>query len=258
MKKKLISIAIASVLVISSGQLLADQYDEDSTTDDQGYTAIGIGATSGALMAGPAGLIIGGFLGSLYGRGEAEDELQDMEFVAESEADALVEAPMHDEAEDLILASTSKDIPQIDSGLSEEKNRIKEIVTNDLSIAVYFKPGSVNFESFYTQQFLTISNLLHEMPEMELNLEGYSDRQGNQSDNLQLSAERLESVRDYFVNSGIDPNRIKVRAYGEKNFLSTPGELESYVFDRRVVVSFRESTKNLQNNIAVVKEASSL
>ena len=258
MKKTLVSIAIASVLAVSSSQILADQYDEDSITNEQDYTAIGVGAASGALIAGPAGLIVGGIVGSLFGWGDSDDESQGTELAAESDSDTVAEIPGNDKAEDLMVASTSNVIPLVDSELSEEPNRIKEIVTNDLSIAVYFKPGSVNFESFYTQQFSTLSNLLHEMPEMELNLEGYSDRRGTQSDNLQLSAERLESVRDYFINSGIDASRINVHAYGEKNFLSTPGELESYMFDRRVVVSFKAASKDSQNSVAAVSNASSL
>lgn len=255
MKKTLVSIAIASVLAVSSSQLLADQNDEDSITNEQDYTAIGIGATSGALIAGPAGLIVGGIIGSLFGWEPSEDELYGEELAAESDSEML---PVLDESEDLMVASTSNVIPQGDSELSEEANRIKDIVTNDLSVAVYFKPGSVNFESFYSHQFSTLSNLLHEMPDMELKLEGYSDRQGTQSDNLRLSAERLESVRDYFINSGIDESRIKAYAYGEKNFLSTPGELDSYMFDRRVVVSFKAASKDSQNNVAAVNDASSL
>lgn len=258
MKKTFVSIAIASVLAASSSQVLADQYNEDSITNEQDYTSIGVGAVSGALIAGPVGLIVGGMVASLFGWGDSEDESQEPGLADESDSDTLAEISGHDESKDLMVASSSNVIAFVDSESSEEPSRIKEIVANDLSIAVYFKPGSVNFESFYSQQFSTISNLLHEMPEMELNLEGYSDRQGTQADNLQLSAERLESVRDYFVNSGIDASRINVHAYGEKNFLSTPGELDSYIFDRRVVVSFMATSKDSQNNVAVVSDASSL
>ena len=98
-------------------------------------------------------------------------------------------------------------------------------------------------------------NLLHEMPELELNLDGYSDRRGSQADNLLLSEVRLESVRDYFVNNGIDEKRIHLHAHGEKNFMSTPGELESYMFDRRVVVSFSHASNATNNNVAELGKA---
>ena len=94
------------------------------------------------------------------------------------------------------------------------------------------------------------------IPEMELNLDGYSDRQGTAIDNLQLSTERLVSIRDYFVAKGVDENRINLHAYGEKDFLSTPGELESYMYDRRVVVSFKAPAQISKDNVAIINPAS--
>ena len=269
MKKKLVSIAITSVLTASSGQLLADQTDESQATNENDYTAIGVGAASGALMAGPAGLIVGGFIGSLFSGGNSDDALpltvNDDVPADESGAETTVEAdgvaPVkadQDMPEDMLLASTSKNIPLPGSELTVDADRIKQIITSDLNVTVYFKPGSMAFESFYTQQFSVMLNLLHEMPELELNLDGYSDRRGSQADNLLLSEVRLESVRDYFVNNGIDPQRIHLNAYGEKNFMSTPGELESYMFDRRVVVSFKRPSQSTNNNVADMRKVPQL
>lgn len=272
MKKNFVSMAIAAVLAASSSQILADQYDENATTNEHDYIAVGVGAASGALIAGPAGLIVGSIVGGLFGWGSSEEAGTDMDQPdVEQQSSALVaafdldpdlsivkETPEHKESEGLMLASLNSDTALVEEEQPGEINRIKQIVVNDLNVAVYFKPGSVDFESFYSQQFSVIANLLHEMPEMELNLEGYSDRQGMQSDNLQLSAERLESVRNFFVNNGIDASRINIHAYGEKNFLSTPGELDSYMFDRRVVVSFKEPSKHPQNSVATVDDKSSL
>lgn len=255
-RKTLISIAISSALTVSSSQVFADLTVGDSTADESSHTAMGVGAVSGALVAGPAGFVIGGVLGSFFGEQDAEKLESEIEATVESEPNEYNEPD--DEFSDLMVASSNDLVPADDTELLDTADRIKQIITHDLNMAVYFKPGSVDFETFYSRQFSTITNLLHEMTELELNLDGYSDRQGSQDDNLQLSAQRLESVRDYFINSGIDKSRINVRAYGEKNFVSTPGELDSYVFDRRVVVSFRESTKNSHNSVAVVKKAPSL
>lgn len=272
MKKKNILIAIATALAVGSTHVSAATYDESSTETEINYTAMGVGATTGGLLFGPVGILVGGIAGSLYDSNTPEDSQQtvdqsvddgmasNIEKTTESVSDALVKNPEPNEPEGLMLASSSDDISFIDEELAEESvkdySRIKEIITNDLSVIVHFKPGSVNFENFYSQQFSTVSNLLHEMPEMELNLDGYSDRQGAESDNLQLSTERLESVRDYFVKNGIDANRVNINAYGEKDFLSTPGELDSYVFDRRVVVSFKAPIQIPKNNIAVVSDSS--
>ena len=96
--------------------------------------------------------------------------------------------------------------------------------------------------------------MLNKIPDLELKLDAYSDRLGNEADNLQLSAERLASVHEYFVNHGIDLNRITSYAHGEKNFVSLPGDLDTYMFDRRVVVSFKTPSQGLQNNLAIMTE----
>ena len=117
---------------------------------------------------------------------------------------------------------------------------------------------SGHLEKFYSQQLSVISSLLSEIPDLELNLDGYSDRQGDEAENMQLSVARLQSVRNYFVAHGIDGDRIKVNAYGEKNFVSSPGELAAYVFDRRVVVSFTSPSVNTGSNVAAIADKSSL
>lgn len=258
MKKRLVSIAIASVLAASSNHVLAEQYGEDAISIEGDYTAIGIGAVGGAVLGGPVGLIVGSYLGSLYGSDDSVNDSQITESATVSDSDSLAKMPEQDKSDDLMVASSGEISYLGKPDLVEEPNRIKEIVTNNLNVTVYFKPGSVDLESFYSQQLSTLSNLLNELPEMELNLEGYSDRQGTQSDNLQLSEERLQSVRDYFINGGIDADRINLHAYGEKNFQSTPGELDSYMFDRRVVVSFTTSSKGSQNNVATASDTSPL
>ena len=252
MKKKLISIAIASLIVTNTGQVLASQDIEDSTDDNQQVTAIGIGAVSGALLAGPAGLIVGGIVGAIAGRQDSdlESEVQGVDQLAETESmlnEMLATSKQDEVTEDLVVASAGNEVPVIEA---EAISPIQEIISNDLSMDVYFKAGSVDVEKFYTQQLSVLANLLQEIPDLQLNLDGYSDRQGKEADNLQLSVARLESVREYFVDQGIDDGRINVKAYGEKNFVSTPGDLDTYMFDRRVVISFKATPSNSPSNVA--------
>ena len=253
MKKKIISIAIASIIATGSGQVMADQENRDTSNNKKQVTAISIGAVSGALIAGPAGLIVGGIVGALAGRSGSESEVEGVGNLAETESmlNEMIEASKKDDhLQNVVLASASSEVPMMDAEFPESTNTVQEIVSNDLSMDVYFKAGSVDVEKFYSQQLSVLSHLLSELPDLRLNLDGYSDRQGSEADNYQLSVARLESVREYFVKHGIDDNRINVNAYGEKDFISAAGDLGAYMFDRRVVVSFETIPSNSSNSVA--------
>ena len=259
MKKKLISIAIASLIATSTGHVMANQDIEDSTDDNQQVTAIGIGAVSGALLAGPAGLIVGGIVGAIAGRQDSdlESDVQGIDHLAETESmlnEMLEASKKEDVQESIVVASTDNELALIEVKIPDT---LKEIISNDLSMDVYFKAGSVDVENFYAQQLSTISNLLGEIPELQLVLDGYSDRQGSEADNFQLSIARLESVRKYFENQSIDGNRITTNAYGEKKFISKSGDLSAYMFDRRVEVSFKDSSNDKKNSVATITGSAS-
>ncbi|MCW8831294.1 MAG: OmpA family protein [Gammaproteobacteria bacterium] len=261
MKKKLISIAIASLIATGSGQTMAAQDEEVMTSGKKQVTAISIGAVSGALLAGPAGLVVGGLVGAIAGRQGSESEVEAVDHLAETETmlnEMLETSRQEDVVEEVMVASVSHDVPVIEPAPAEAVDNVQEIISNDLSMDVYFKAGSVDVENFYTHQLSVLLNLLNEIPELRLNLDGYSDRQGSEADNLQLSIARLESVREYFVDQGIDDSRININAHGEKNFVSAPGDLDAYVFDRRVVVSFESAPSEMQNSVAAITDASSI
>lgn len=277
MKKRIIAMAVATIMAAGSTQALAEQNDSEALFNQQDYQAMGIGAVTGAIIAGPVGLIVGGAVGKIYAdqNFSTENVENEIEMVAiteqvtdssNGEVDVVVntapspttkESTESDDAA-MMVASASNAIPMASLQQLQKSKRVKEIIAYDLSMDIYFKPGSVNFESFYSRQLASILNLMEAMPELQLNLDGYSDRQGSKDDNLQLSVERLDSVKDYFISKGVDVNRINLNAHGEKNFLSMPGELDTYIFDRRVVVSFDLSQQSSANSIALLGDISFL
>jgi outer membrane protein OmpA-like peptidoglycan-associated protein len=99
---------------------------------------------------------------------------------------------------------------------------------------------------------------MQQLPDIDIHLEGYSDRRGDKDTNLVLSNQRLDSVRNQLLQAGIDASRIHVSAYGELQFISTPGDLEAYTFDRRVVIRFQHSSASTNDPVASIENNTTL
>ncbi len=65
-------------------------------------------------------------------------------------------------------------------------------------------------------------------------LAGYASSEGTAAHNMRLSKDRANSVKTYLVNSGIDPKRIKIKAFGETHPIADNSTEEGRVANRRV------------------------
>ena len=52
-------------------------------------------------------------------------------------------------------------------------------------------------------------------------IDGYSDSWGGRNTNLKMSERRAKTIREHFVKSGINPERIEAKGYGEKRHISS-------------------------------------
>lgn len=87
----------------------------------------------------------------------------------------------------------------------------------------------------------TVADMLHQNPNMVIQLEGHTDTRGDKSLNLKLSEDRVESVRNYLVRRGVSKGRIKLKAYGGSQPLSTENTEEAHKLNRRVEVRIIEN-----------------
>lgn len=61
----------------------------------------------------------------------------------------------------------------------------------------------------------TVAQVLRDYPDINVEIQGHTDSQGNDDYNMRLSQSRAESVREYLINKGIDSRRLTARGYGE-------------------------------------------
>lgn len=76
--------------------------------------------------------------------------------------------------------------------------------------------------------------ILQENPTFKVFLEGFTDNQGDWNENLLLSQQRVENVKQYLISKGIDAVRIKSKAWGSSKPVSSNLIEEKRKFNRRV------------------------
>ena len=148
MKTKIISIAIASILSTGSIEVMANPLDDEGATNNS-YAEIGIGAVGGAILGGPVGILVGGAIGGIIGGQEEADEVQAIEDLAEYESmlnEEQASVTENNEPENILLASVDSSIPLVAVEQEVATNALRDIISNDLSLDVYFKDGSVDGE----------------------------------------------------------------------------------------------------------------
>ncbi|NJL15134.1 MAG: OmpA family protein [Microscillaceae bacterium] len=86
-------------------------------------------------------------------------------------------------------------------------------------------------------------NLLREYPDAFITLEGHTDSEGTEEDNLQLSKDRAASVRQYLIDKGIDATRISSTGYGESRPIDTNATEAGRSRNRRVEMRLKATEK---------------
>lgn len=67
-------------------------------------------------------------------------------------------------------------------------------------------------------------------------IDGFTDSYGGRNDNFKMSQRRAQTIRELFVNKGIDPTRIEAKGYGEKRHIASNDTALGRDKNRRVVI----------------------
>ncbi len=277
MKKSLLNIAVTMSLTgaVFSGSVLSTQAyaddlniagnnnSNDDATETYMYPGMGVGAATGTVIAGPVGFIVGGLIGAIVGSKQdvsSSSETTAAETTDTEIADNTVETDLTvTSSEDTSMSeSTEQNTRQpgvqvaqlgtihavVDESIESQHDTLMDILTADLSLDIYFRSGSTDIEAFYPARLAAIADLMNTMDKLELHLDGYTDRRGNKTKNIELANERIEKVREQLINAGVDETRIISKAFGEMKMVSNAGDLEGYTFDRKVVIRFERSSVN--------------
>jgi outer membrane protein OmpA-like peptidoglycan-associated protein len=100
--------------------------------------------------------------------------------------------------------------------------------------SVLFEQSKPNLlpESF--SELDLVVTFLQSNPDVAIELSGHTDNRGVQRDNVKLSQDRVETVKEYLVSQGIDAKRISGKGYGGTKPIANNDNVETRKLNRRV------------------------
>jgi OOP family OmpA-OmpF porin len=104
-----------------------------------------------------------------------------------------------------------------------------------------FSQGQARIQPQSYQELDELAEMMRDNTKMVIQLEGHTDNMGDPGANLKLSENRVEAVKKYLVARGISKGRIKTKAFGGIQLLTTDVTPEARDANRRVEVRILKS-----------------
>ena len=103
----------------------------------------------------------------------------------------------------------------------------------ELKQQIHFQPNRAVILSDSYDVLKEIAQALKDA-NVAVRIEGHTDNVGKRSENLQLSQDRADAVKDYLVKEGVPATRLKAVGYGQKRPISSNASRAGRTLNRRV------------------------
>lgn len=107
---------------------------------------------------------------------------------------------------------------------------------------VLFDTGKAELKAGGRRSLERVAQVLDKYPERRILVEGFTDSEGNEDYNMQLSARRAESVKRQLESLGVGDQRVETRAYGESYPVADNGTASGRQQNRRVEIVFSDGS----------------
>lgn len=98
---------------------------------------------------------------------------------------------------------------------------------------VYFPFNSSNLRKNAQDSLEVNAEFLRKFRSLKVQVEGHCDERGSVQYNLALGEKRAQSIKDYLVASGVEPNRITTISFGKERPISLNHDEVSWSKNRR-------------------------
>ena len=124
---------------------------------------------------------------------------------------------------------------------SLEMVRIEEMIEKDIALPLknlFFETSKYNIKATSFPELKRLAKLVKDY-NLVVEISGHTDNRGSDSDNMLLSQNRADAVKDYLIKQGCTADRIKAVGYGEERPIRSNGSSTGRAQNRRVEVRFK-------------------
>ena len=115
----------------------------------------------------------------------------------------------------------------------------QEMIDENKSVKInnlFFETAKFELKPESFVELNRITTILKKFQDYKLIIEGHTDNVGNEKYNLELSEKRAQSVVDYLISKGYDPNNISYKGYGFSNPENDNSTVAKKALNRRVEI----------------------
>ena len=110
---------------------------------------------------------------------------------------------------------------------------------NKAAASIFFGTGSSKLLAKSNTALDNIVTILKANTDYKVDINGFTDNQGNADKNRALSEERAAAVQDYLVKKGIEGNRLSAAGFGDENPVADNKTAAGRAKNRRVEMKVR-------------------
>jgi len=112
---------------------------------------------------------------------------------------------------------------------------------------LYFDSGKTSLNNSSKEVLSKIHKVLESFPNVNVIVETHTDNSGDEAVNLRMTTERVNSIKSFFLESGLKEERLKVKAFGESQPKFENNSEKDRMKNRRVEFGFYAS-QELKND----------
>jgi len=124
----------------------------------------------------------------------------------------------------------------------KEQVKVKEEVKKRLAFAataIQFETGKAIIKKTSYPMLNEIVKILNEYPDYYMTIDGHTDNVGMPAKNLQLSKDRANAVKNYFVSQGVKEDRLVTNGYGDTKPVASNKTAAGRAKNRRVAMDLK-------------------